>query len=89
MRPGLRLCLPLLRSVEFNLAEAHELIPLMGGRDVADGAGFGPHHDAGRACAAAEVLDAIQQLTARDAGGGKEYVIAANEIIPREDLRQI
>src|SRR3954454_1693020 len=76
-------------SVELDGAVAHELLPAVGGLDLADGAGLGAHDQALGAGAVAPVADALQEVAATDAGGGEEDLFTGDQVVGGEDLVEV
>src|SRR4051794_9970662 len=76
-------------SVELQGGALHELLPLVGGVDGADGARLRAHHHRLRARAVAPVAHALEQVAVADAGGAEEHVVARDEIVAGEHLVEV
>src|SRR6476469_2068219 len=76
-------------SVELQRRVLHQLLPLVGGVDGADGARLRAHHHRLRARAVAPVAHALEQVAVADAGGAEEHVVARHEIVAREHLVEV
>src|SRR5581483_1215208 len=57
--------------------------------DTADGARLGAHDEGFGGGAAGVVVDALEELAVRDAGGGEEGVVGGAEIVGGEDLLEV
>src|SRR3954452_10809923 len=76
-------------SVELHRGVAHELLPAVGGLDLADGAGLGAHDEALGGGAIAPVADALEEVAAADAGGGEEDLFTGDQVVGGEDLVEV
>src|SRR5680860_1378156 len=84
-----RPCGPACGLVELERRVAHELLPLVGGVDLADRPRLRAHHQTLRRRAVTPVAHPLEQVAVGDARRGEEHVLARDEIVGPEHAVEV